>query len=193
MRKLLLLISFFLVTPVFLIFSLIFLSLLTYQKNSHKIMLSLFDQDDSVSYAALPTSNETFEQKIIQKDARVGLVKQFFASYQSPLEPYAQNVIDSADQHGLDFRLIPAIAMQESNLCRKIPANSYNCWGFGIYGGKVTRFPNFEDAIETVTKTLATQYKNNGLDTPLEIMSKYTPSNNGAWARSVTHFMEELQ
>ena len=83
--------------------------------------------------------------------------------------------------------------MQESTLCKKAPKNSYNCWGFGIYGKKVTRFDNYHIAIETVTKTLATKYKDQGLETPEQIMSKYTPSSNGSWAKGVLGFMERME
>jgi len=121
------------------------------------------------------------------------MIRQFFAKYKSPLELYAKNVVEEADKYRLDFRLIPAIAMQESNLCQKIIADSFNCWGFGIYGKKVTRFASYPQAIETVTKTLAKNYIAGGLDTPEAIMKRYTPSNNGSWAFSVNYFMGLLQ
>lgn len=193
MHRLLVLFSFSILTPCVLFFSLIFLSFLTYQKDPHRSILSLFKPAKTVSYAALPSTSDAVIEQINQKDARVELVRQFFARYESPLEPYAEQVVSSADMYGLDFRLVPSIAMQESNLCKKIPANSYNCWGFGIYGSKITTFSNYTEAIDTVTKTLSKQYKQYGLDTPVEIMSKYTPSNTGSWARAVTHFMDQLQ
>ena len=80
--------------------------------------------------------------------------------------------------------------MQESNLCKKIPDGSHNCWGYGIYGGKVTMFQDYKEGIYTVTKGLATRYKPKGLVTPEQIMTMYTPSSNGSWAFSVNHFME---
>jgi len=58
--------------------------------------------------------------------------------------------------------------MQESNLCKKQLKDSFNCWGFGIYGKKVTRFDSYKQAIYTVTKTLANQYKAKGLKTAEE-------------------------
>jgi len=121
------------------------------------------------------------------------MVRQFFAKYKSPLEPYAKNIVDDADKYTLDFRLLPAIAMQESNLCQKIITDSHNCWGFGIYGKTVTKFESYPEAIDTVTKTLANNYVAGGLNTPDEIMRKYTPSNTGAWADSVNYFMAQLQ
>ena len=45
---------------------------------------------------------------------------------------------------GFDYRLLPAIAMQESTLCRSIPVDSHNCWGWGIYGDKVMLIPQFK-------------------------------------------------
>jgi len=130
---------------------------------------------------------------IFRQDARIEIVRQFFAKYKSPLEPFASNVVEQADKYGLDFRLIPSIAMQESNLCQKIIADSHNCWGFGIYGKKVTKFQSYPEAIETVTRTLAQNYVAGGLNTPETIMKKYTPSSNGSWANGVNYFMDRLQ
>jgi len=144
-------------------------------------------------YAALPTNQNSFSVSILPEDGRVTLVQNFLAAYGSPLTPYAQDVVDAADQYHLDFRLLPAIAMQESNLCKKIPIGSHNCWGFGIYGKTVTRFPDYKTAIYTVTKTLALKYKQNGLVTPQQIMTMYTPSSNGSWATGVNYFMDTLQ
>ncbi|MBI2613375.1 MAG: glucosaminidase domain-containing protein [Candidatus Levybacteria bacterium] len=130
---------------------------------------------------------------IFFKDARIEIVRQFFEKYKSPLVPFAENIVEDADKYGLDYKLLPAIAMQESNLCQKIITDSYNCWGFGIYGKKVTRFESYPEAIDTVTRTLVNNYVAGGLTTPQEIMKKYTPSNNGSWAYSVSYFMNLLQ
>jgi len=186
MRKALLLSAFFTLTPLILVLSLLLLSL-TFQKN-----ISFENQNAKVAYAALPPSSGVLKAEIVQEDARLAVVREFFQKYKSPLLANATDVITSADKYGLDYRLIPAIAMQESNLCKKTIKDSYNCWGFGIYGKKVTRFDNYKEAIDTVTKTLANQYKAKGLETAEEIMSKYTPSSNGSWANGVNHFMNQL-
>jgi hypothetical protein len=188
MRKLFFTTAFFTVTLLGFLFSLI-VSLSVYHTSS----TSLATRQATPAYAALPTSENVFSTEIIASDGRVEKIRQFFADYGSPLEPYAEDVVKAADEYGLDFRLIPAIAMQESNLCKRIPANSHNCWGFGIYGKTVTRFDNYKDAIYQVTKTLATKYKPKGLVTPDEIMTMYTPTSNGSWAFSVNHFMDQLQ
>lgn len=193
MSKLVLSVSFFIVTPVLLVCCIVFYSFVSYHKTRPFVLGASAADLKPVAYASIPLNQSISQEKISQKDARVEIVKQFFVRYDSPLEPYAQLVVDTADYYGLDYRLLPAIGMQESNLCKKIPDNSYNCWGFGIYGKTVTRFSSYAEAIETVTKTLAKVYKTSGLDTPEEIMSRYTPSSNGSWARGVTHFMDLLK
>lgn len=192
MRKVLFLFSFFLLTPILITISILYLHFLYYTQKSQNGFLS-GNLGTGVAFAALPSAENVFSDNIVAKDARTEIVRQFFERYKSPLEPFAQNIVENADKNGLDYRLLPAIAMQESNLCKKIILDSYNCWGFGIYGKKVTRFSNYEEAIDTVSKTLAKHYTGIGLNTPEEIMRKYTPSSNGSWAYSVNYFMNELQ
>ena len=190
MKKVFLSTIFFTLTPILLTFCILYFSFLGFEK---KGFLSFLAPNNNISYAALPTNQNVLGDNINPQDARVAVVADFFRKYNSDLTPFAQNVISSADKYNLDYRLIPAIAMQESNLCKKAPKDSYNCWGFGVYGKKVTKFSNYPEAIDVVTKTLATQYKEKGLETPEQIMAKYTPSNTGAWADSVNHFMDQLQ
>ena len=192
MRRFFLLISFFILTPVLILISILYLLFLSYD---YKVHNGLFTQNPNrnVAFAALPSAENVFGDSIVFKDARIEIVRQFFEKYKSPLVSYASNIVADADKYGLDHRLLPAIAMQESNLCRKIIIDSFNCWGFGIYGKKVTRFESYPEAIDTVSSTLAKNYIAGGLDTPEKIMKKYTPSNNGSWAYSVNYFMNQLQ
>ncbi len=189
MRKIALLTIFFFVPPILLLTSAFYLSYISYQFH-HLNTLSASAQ--SAAYAALPSAENNLTGIIDQKDARVEIVKDFFNQYKSPLGPFAQNVVTAADKYNIDFRLLPAIAMQESNLCKKIKKDSNNCWGFGIYGKKMTTFDDYGQAINSVSKTLALQYIGKGLETPEQIQTKYTPYNKGDWADSVNHFMGVL-
>jgi hypothetical protein len=192
MRKIFLSTSFFIFTPILLFVSIFYLLFLSYNSRSHSEIVSQ-NPGHFISFAALPSAENVLADTIIAKDSRIEILRQFFAKYKSPLEPFAATVVEQADKYKLDFRLIPSIAMQESNLCQKIYADSYNCWGFGIYGKKVTRFSSYPEAIETVTRTLANNYVAGGLITPEQIMKKYTPSSNGSWAIGVNYFMDQLQ
>ena len=144
-------------------------------------------------YAALPKELESIDSLIKTADARPEILRNFFLKYNSPLEPESQLLVDIADNYNLDFRLLPAIAMQESNLCKKIPEDSYNCWGYGIYGDKVVRFESYAQGAEIVAKSIRNKYVDKGLITPEEIMAKYTPSSNGSWAKAVRLFMERME
>jgi hypothetical protein len=83
--------------------------------------------------------------------------------------------------------------MQESGVCRVIPHNSYNCWGWGIYGNTITRFSSYEEAIDTVAAGLKKNYIDKGLITASAIMAKYTPSSNGSWAHGVNTFLKVIE
>jgi hypothetical protein len=187
MRKASLLIAYIVLTPLVLVLALSLLSLSYSQKNK---LTSL--KTPKVAYAALPAASGTLIPNIVATDARKIAVRDFLKKYKSALLPYAEDIVDKADEYGLDYRLIPSIAMQESGGCKYAPKDSYNCWGYGIYAKKVTKFDNYKEAIDTVTKTLAKTYKAKGLETPSQIMSMYTPSSNGSWANGVSHFMNAL-
>lgn len=127
------------------------------------------------------------------QDARPTLIERFLKKHGSQLVPYSQLLVDTADKYGLDYALIPAMAMQESNLCKKIPEESYNCWGFGIYGNKVHKFSSFEEGIDRVGSTLKEKYLEESLTNPDLIMSKWTPRSNGSWSYAVNTFMQEIK
>lgn len=190
MRKVALLTSFFFLTPLVLILSFLLLAFISSQKSTPALS---FGKAPKVAYAAIQGARGTMSIKINGKDARIAAVENFFSYYKSALTPYAKDVVAAADKYDLDYRLIPAIAMQESTACKHIVKNSNNCWGYGIYGKKVTRFKNYKEGIEIVTKALATRYKAAGLETPEQIMSKYNPVSTGTWAVGVANYMARLQ
>lgn len=173
-----------------LIFSLLLLMYLSTAKYAPIVT------SDFKLYSALPAQNTVVSDSIVHTDARAKIVEDFFAGYKSTLASFGSKFITVADKYQLDWRLLPAIAMQESNGGKKVITNSYNPFGYGIYGTNVRKFPSWEDAIERVGQALREDYINQGLKTPEEIMAKYTPpslATNGAWAKGVRSFMNELQ
>ena len=113
--------------------------------------------------------------------------------YNSPLAPYADLLVQKADEYGLDFRLTTAIAQQESNLCKKIPDDTFNCWGWGIHSQGTLAFDSYNQAIDIVTLGLKQKYIDEGLTTPEAIMERYTPLSRGSWAEGVSQFLSELE
>jgi hypothetical protein len=144
-------------------------------------------------YAALPATIPLVSSSIGSSDARPEIVKQYLSFYSSPLLPFADFIVQTADKYSIDFRLITAIAQQESNLCKIIPPGSYNCWGWGITGSGTLGFDSYNEGIEAVSKGLRNNYLDKGYSTIEEIMSKYTPLSNGSWAFGVNSFMEQMQ
>lgn len=147
-------------------------------------------------YAALPEGEITQIAILSFKDGRYKSIDDFFKKYSSPLKDYGGLFVKTADTYNLDWRLLPAIAMQESHGGKKIIKDSYNPFGFGIYGNLVVKFSSWEEGIVKVAKALKEDYYNRGLKNPSQIMTKYTPpslSKGGTWAKAVSSFMEELR
>ena len=147
-------------------------------------------------YAAIPPKTSQISDKIDAGDARAKIIENFFKGYNSPLSSLSKHFVAVADKYQLNFRLLPSIAMQESNGGKKVVDNSFNPFGYGIYGKMVIKFSSWEEAIERVGKALKEDYLNFGLTTPDLIMIKYTPASvktGGSWAKGVSSFMEELR
>lgn len=130
------------------------------------------------------------------EDARAVIVARFLERHSSPLTPhdyYGKKLVEIADTYNLDFRLLPAIMMQESNLCKKIPEGTHNCLGFGIHSRGTLGFDSYEAGFERAAREIKANYVDIGLTTPEEIMRKYTPSSKGSWANSVNQWMAEMR
>lgn len=148
---------------------------------------------NSQLFAALPESSGEVLGTFSSSDARPVIIKNYLEHYYSPMSPYANLIVSVSDKYGIDWRLLVAIAQQESNLGKKIPENSYNAWGWGIHSEGTLHFSSWQEGIETVAKGIKEDYINKGYITPEEIMSKYTPSSNGSWAYGVNQFLNELE
>ena len=195
MGRVLLVVAFLTLTPVVLLASLI--SLISMREIPDKSNIQLAAVESSKIgvrvYASLPSDVPSISASVTAADARSEIVKKYLSRYDSPLVPFSEKIVEMADKYGIDYRFIPAIAQQESNLCRVIPHESYNCWGWGITSVLSLGFESYESGIEVVTRGLKKNYIDEGLLTPEQIMTKYTPSSNGSWARGVNEFMAEMQ
>lgn len=177
------------------------LAITLFQQASTPTMLSLNPQQDSSIAAAgqsfQPPANQVdgIQSTIEGGDARVTLVANFLKRHDSPLQPYddwGRKLVAIADKYQLDYRLLPSIAMQESNLCKHIPEGTHNCLGFGITGTSTLSFDTYENSFDRAAKTLKEKYIDEGLTTPLQIMRKYTPPSDGSWQASVNQWLTEM-
>lgn len=156
------------------------------------LVTTKMEAKDLAVYNTVPTTPEQPTGSIIESDARARIVDKFFLKYSSPMTGQGRTVVASADKHRIPFNLLPAIATCEGNAGRTMPTDSYNTYGWGVYGDKVTKFASWEEGIEVVSAGLRTGYYDKGLTTPEAIMTKYAPPSNGSWAVCVNQFMAEM-
>jgi len=197
-----LVITFLVLTPVALVSCVLALVSVSNNKTEGSVLgtetasgLNLIERpENGISvYASFPEMIPTVGIETKVEDARVEIIKNYLESYDSPLAPYADDIVKTADKYMLDFRLTTAIAQQESNLCKKIPAESFNCWGWGIHSKGTLGFRSYAEAVESVSRGLKEEYLDKGLSSVEEIMSKYTPQSNGSWAMAVNKFMGQME
>ena len=187
--------AFFTLTPLVLfisLFSLISLDKIPLPLSKPEVLASSTGNGIKI-FASLPSEVPNVSGSAVVSDARSEILKQYLAFYDSPLTAYANFIVVMADKYKIDFRLITAIAQQESNLCKVIPAGSFNCWGWGIHSKGSLGFVSFEEGIEIVSAGLKNEYLDKGYTSPEEIMSKYTPLSNGSWAYGVTKFLSQME
>lgn len=125
------------------------------------------------------------------EDVRTKILKAYLEKYSSPLAQYADDFISSADAFNLDWKLVAAISGVESTFGKQIPYNSYNGWGWGIYGNNVIRFSSWKEGIETVSKGLRENYVDKlGDGDVYRIGRLYAAS--PSWASRVEYFMNDI-
>lgn len=176
----------------YLIFT--FKSLYSYNR-VHAVNRQPNDSVNSLLYSYVVTSHSPsrIEDYTPDKDVRIVALTRFFQDIHSPLRDYAEILVYQADVWGLDYALIPAISMQESGGCKRIPPDSYNCWGFGIYGTRITRFASYEEAITRIAKTIKEAYVKKGLTNATLVEDLWTPQSKGQWSYSVNYYIGKIK
>jgi len=88
----------------------------------------------------------------IQKkpDFRVAIVRKFFQTKSSPAEAYADTFVIEADNHHLDWRLLPSLAFVESGGGKQSHLNNLFGWDNGDSG-----FSSAREGIHRVAEALA--------------------------------------
>ena len=110
----------------------------------------------------------------------------FFRQYNCPQPYYINDYLSAADKDHLDYRLLPAISMQESTCGKSYPVATHNLWGW--QSARIS-FLSIPQGIEFVSKQLAegSFYKDKTLDQKLRA---YNP--NPAYAGEVERLMGEI-
>ncbi len=107
-------------------------------------------QDQTVAAPAEPASDTTLLQQVEGEEA--AKIDAYFKQNDMPLAGYGMEMVTEADKYGIDWRLIPAIAVRESSggihQCKSV---SYSPFGFGSC--KIN-FKDYNDAIDTLADNL---------------------------------------
>jgi hypothetical protein len=159
------------------------------------IMAVLFVVQPQKIYAVEKSARSSAKliQEVTQvEDVRVKKLRAYLEQYNSPMAEDAGTFVAEADKYNLDYRFLPAIAGVESWYGARIPANSYNGWGWGVYGGHVTYFGSWEEAIETISKEIRVKYMEKwGASDVYEIGHYY--ASDPTWAYKVTKNMRAIE
>ncbi len=145
------------------------------------------------------TLNQVINPKVdpsvqILKD-KAEAIDAHFAKYDMPLQGMGMKMVEEAEKNGLDWRLIPAIAVRESTggkfECKKVPNNAFG------WGSCKIDFKSNEEAIETVARNLGGNNPNTahhyGDKTTIEILRAYNPpSVVPRYAEQVISIMNEI-
>jgi len=172
---------------------------LTYLHTNQNPILAATPTVSQTTYAlsSSPDTGKILGAMVEGGDARALLLTAFIKKYQpnSPFLSYTNELVDAADAYQLDFRLIPAIAMCESNLGVRIPSHdSYNAWGIAVYTGKQSgkMFNDWPHAIDWVAKFIREKFYNRGITDLSEIGAIWAPpsvTTNDSWSKCVSQFM----
>jgi hypothetical protein len=144
-------------------------------------------------YQALPNSAGSVSFEVGMADARPVIIRQYLEKYRSPLVDQADHFFQISQKYNLDYRLLVAIAQQESNLGKKVPDGTHNAWGWGIHSRGTLGFSSWEEGIETVAQGLRENYLNRGFIDVEQIAARYAPPSKESWAFGVNQFMEEME
>ena len=142
--------------------------------------------------ASASSASITIAEKETGVDNRVKILQDFLKEQNSPLAPFAGDFVRNADKYNLDWKLVAAISGVESTFGLAIPANSYNGWGWGVYGNNVIRFASWNEGIDTISQGLRERYMDQwGGKDIYQIGSMYASS--PAWAGHVEYYMNKIQ
>jgi hypothetical protein len=125
-------------------------------------------------------------------DYRVNLLKAYLEQYNSPLAAEADVFVAEADAYNIDYRLLPAMAGVESWFGTRLPHNTYNAWGWGIYGSHMTYFTSWEDGIHTISKELREKYMDKWGDRNITEIGRHYAS-DPKWSPKVMHFIYDME
>ena len=148
-------------------------------------------------YSSKPLTLETTTFDVAPQDDRAQRIDGIFRKYKCPIEGMGQVFVREADKNGIPWWLVASVAFQESTCGKNTPTvdgqNSYNAWGWEIYGQNTHSFDNWARGIEVVSAYFSDRFFSQGVTDLCDIMKIYTPPSNGSWCKGVGDFSDLIQ
>lgn len=145
------------------------------------------------------STGQVLSSSIEAGDSRVLLLESFLKQNASPIAPFSSTIVAEADRFGLDFRLLPAIAMCESNAGKRMPKkDEFNAFGIAVYTGQLhgKAFDSWPHAISWVSKYVKERYYDRGIVDLRDIGAIWAPPSvhtGYSWTNCVESFMKKIQ
>jgi len=197
MRKVVLVIAFFPFTALLLIANLALLAHYSGEGNAPRLNANA-PASTNFNLTAAGNTSQIINATVIAADARPLLLQAFMLRHDSPLTQYADTFVAEADRYGLDYRLVPSIAMCESNLGKHVPLKAgFNAFGIAVFTGtnKGKNFDSWVSSIQWVSKYIKEQYYDKGYIDLKDIGAIWAPpskENGYSWTNCVQHFMNSI-
>lgn len=143
---------------------------------------------------AMAGTAQILGSSVVAGDARALLLQSFLNQHNSPMAPFSELIVREADSNDLDFRLVVAIAMCESNLGKRMPKkDEFNAWGIAVYTGenKGKAFDSWPHAITWVSQYIKTKYYDRNITDLKDIGAIWAPPSvekGYSWTNCVQNF-----
>ncbi len=147
-------------------------------------------------FAAKPLVLGTNTNYIETNDSRIASIDNVFEKYRCPITGYGEEFVKYADKYNIPYWLVASVAFQESSCGKNVPkkdgSETYNLYGWGVWGDNVKAFDTMEHGIEIVSKYMSENFYSKGVTDLCVIMKTYTPPSNGSWCKGVAFFRDEI-
>lgn len=171
-----------------------------YQKNIQRSENIKIRKDDSFFSAFTPVSEviQRIEESKAQKQkelaeielqSKVDKVEAIFKRYNSPMQGYGRLLVTEAERCGGDYKIITAIAGNESRFGR-IPYKLYN--PFGYLDG--VKYSGWEESIRILSCKISYQYLVPCQNNVSCVVIKYAGPNDDKeqWVKNINWFMNQI-
>ncbi len=164
------------------------------------LSLSSFTASIDQFIAAQADDSQTSQERALQveREEKAAKIDAYFAKSNMPLAGNGMKMVVEAEKNGLDWRLIPAIAVRESTggrfACKRFPENA---WGW--HSCKAGLGGSTQKAIELIAQHLGGNHPKTARyyedkDTNEEILRTYNPpSVVPTYAQEVISLMNKIQ